>query len=326
MEEGILFILRKMKKIVFLSRYQDKPTRGAEVFVQELSSRLKKHFDVQILSGRDSDSLAKLLSLSPNLVIPINGRSQALKASLGRFIGGYKLLITGHSGRGRDDIWNIVVGKPEVFIALTESTKIWAKKYSWGSKVIKIPNGVDLDNFNPKGKEGSINLPKPIILSVGALTWYKNHIQAIAAVAKLKKGSLLIVGEGPEKERLEKEGKEKLGGRFLVTGYDYKDMPKIYISCDLFTLPSWDREAFGIVYLEALASGLPVVAPDDLSRREIIGEAGIFVDTSNDSLYSESISEVLTKDWGDKPRKQAEKFSWDIISDKYKDVIEEILK
>ncbi len=196
----------------------------------------------------------------------------------------------------------------------------WAKKWAWGSKVVKISNGVDLERFNFDGPKIDIDLPRPIILSVGALTWYKHHERVIRAV---KEGSLLIVGEGPEKENLEKLGKKLLGERFKITQYKYEDMPKVYRSVDLFTLPSWDREAFGIVYLEAMASGLGVVAPDDDSRREIIGNGGLL---TNEKNYAETFQKALDIEWRDKARKQAEKFSWDKIAIQYENVMIDMLK
>ena len=307
-------------KIVFLSRYQNTIERGAEIFVKELSSRMSKNHKVDVFTGEKADSLRDVLKGHYNLVIPVNGRLQSLKFSLGRIIGKYKLLISGHSGVGRDDIWNIVI-KPDVFVALSDFAAHWAKKYAWGSKVVKIPNGIDLDKFSPNGEKINIDLPRPIILSVGALVWYKHHEKVIDAVSKMETASVLIVGEGLLKEELKKRGEEKLGKRFMVVSFKNEDMPKVYRTCDLFTLPSWDREAFGIVYLEAMASGLGVVAPDDFSRREIIGDAGLFVNVEDIDTYAYFIRKALDVDWEDRPRKQAEKFSWEKISGQYEKLL-----
>lgn len=307
-------------KIVFLSRYQATTQRGVEVFVSELTSRLSKQHKVDIFWGDRADSLGEILRGKYDIVVPTNGRLQSLKVSLARPIGRYKILISGHSGIGRDDIWNIAVTKPDVFVALTDYMADWAKKWAWGSKVIKISNGIDLNKFSPSGKKIDLGLPKPIILSVGALTWYKHHERAIESVAKLTTGSLLIVGRGEEKGNLERLGREKLGKRFRLMSAEYEQLSGIYRSVNLFTLPSWDREAFGIVYLEAMASGLPVVAPNDLSRREIIGDGGILVDVSSAKNYAEAIEKALSFNWQNKPRSQAAKFSWDVISKKYEEV------
>ncbi|OGE42617.1 hypothetical protein A3B45_00210 [Candidatus Daviesbacteria bacterium RIFCSPLOWO2_01_FULL_39_12] len=312
-------------KITFLSRYQDKIQRGAENFVSEISERLSKNHEVNILESDGADDLPAVLAGKYDIVIPINGRFQSLKASLGRIIGKYNLLITGHSGIGRDDIWNLLV-KPDVFVALTENQLRWAKKWSWGSKLVKIPNGIDLGRFTPLGKKLDLNLENPIILSVGALVWYKHHERAIKAVSKLSKGSLLIVGDGPLKTQLNQMGKSLLKNRFRIATFPYRDMPKVYRSVDLFTLPSWDREAFGLVYLEAMASGLGVVVPDDSARHEIIRDAGLFVDVADAQKYASTIEKALQTDWSKKARLQAKKFSWDKIAGQYEEVMQTLVK
>src|SRR3989344_1132537 len=148
-------------KIVFLSRYQKTVERGAENFVTELSQKLSENNQVEVLSGTDSDSLNKILREKYDVVIPMNGRLQALKASLGRLRRGYKLLITGQSGIGRDDIWNIFI-KPDIFVALTDYQRMWAEHWTWGSKLVKIPNGVDLKKFTPSGNKINLKLERPI--------------------------------------------------------------------------------------------------------------------------------------------------------------------
>lgn len=299
-------------KILFLSRYQNVINRGAEVFVLELAKRLSLKHEVKILSDQDNGSY--------DVVIPMNGGMQVVKASLGRLFKKYKLVISGQAGIGRTSIINLLAA-PDIFVALTDYMAKWARKWVWKSKVVKIPNGVDSSKFTPVGNKLNLGLEKPIILCVGALVWYKHHERIIEAMRFLDKGSLLLAGEGEQKKYLEEKGKKMLGDRFKIVSFKHEDMPKVYRSCDLFTLPSWDREAFGIVYLEAMASGLPVVAPNDLSRREIIGNAGIFADTSNPEVYAKAINEALKKIWKDLPRKQAEKFSWDKIAKDYEKII-----
>lgn len=313
-------------KILFLSRYQNTVERGAEVFVKELVKRISQNNQVEIKVGAESDSLTEMIKGHYDIVIPINGRMQSLKASLGRVLGGYKLVITGHSGIGRDDIWNIVIVKPNAFVALTDVMYKWAKGYAWGSQTVKISNGIDLNKFTAKGEKIELDLPKPIILSVGSLVWYKYHQRAIEAVSRMSEGSLVIVGQGEQKDELLALGEAKLKGRFKIMQIKYADMPKIYRSADLFTLPSWEREAFGLVYLEAVASNLPVVAPDDESRREIVGDGGLFVDVSDPIAYAKVLTTVLKLNWQNKPRKQAENFSWDKIAKQYEDLFIKLIK
>lgn len=305
-------------KIAILSRYQGLASRGVESFVSELARKLEKYFEIDIYSGKESDDISQILKRNYGIVYPVNGRMQALKASLGRYIGRYKLIITGHSGRGRDDLWNLVVCRPDAFIALTEQSLDWAKQFSFGVKVSRISNGIDLEKFSASGKQWDVNLPKPVILSVGALEWYKHHELAIQAIAHLKTGSLWIVGDGKLKESLYKLGENLLPGRFAISCFDYSKMPQVYRAANLFTLASWDREAFGIVYLEAMASGLGVVTRKDSSRVEIIGSAGILTDVENPEKYSQAIRQALKIDYKKISRDQATKFSWERIADEYR--------
>lgn len=306
-------------KIAFLSRYQNLVNRGAEVFVLELSSRLKKNHEIDILTA-EADSFNKMLS-GYDVVIPINGGMQSFKASLGRLFKNYKVIISGQGGVGRGEIWNIAICRPNIYVALTEYMAKWVSNWAWNSKVIKIPNGVDLSRFKPEGKRIDLNLERPIIISVGALSWYKNHQKVLDAMCYLGKGSLLIVGEGEEKDNLEKKGGKVLGDRLKILNFKHSDMPNVYRSADLFTLASWNREAFGIAYVEAMASGLGVVAPDDPSRREIVGEAGLFVNVDNPYEYAETLKVALRMNWREKGRRQAEKFSWDRIAQEYEKII-----
>lgn len=309
-------------KIALLSRHQQSINRGAEVFVEELSSRLNQAHEVVVLSGKKADSLREIIKGEFDVVVPINGRMQVLKVLIGRFFSNYKVVISGHSGIGRDDLWNIIVGNPEIFVCLTDymmkNSKLRiAKELSGLCEFKKIPNGVDLVKFSPEGARISIDLPGKIVLSVGALVWYKHHEKTIRAVSKLNDVSLLIIGKGLLKKGLEKLADELIPGRYRIIDVDYEEMPKYYRSADLFVLPSWEREAFGIAYLEAMASNLAVVAPDDLARREIVGDGGVFVDVSDSTSYSEKIITALQSDWGDKPRKQAEKFDWEVVASEY---------
>ncbi len=313
-------------KILFLSKYYNQVDRGAETYVKELSKRLQKNHQVDIFSGKDSENVQKIVDGKYDIVIPTNGRMQALKAGMGRIVGKYKLIISGQAGMGKDDYWNILACRPNSYVALTDFEANWAKKFAWGVQIVKIPNGVDLEKFSPMKNKIDLSLKPPVVLSVAALEWYKHHELTIRAVSKLNDVSLLIIGAGFEKDKLQLLGDGMLKDHFRIIQTKFEEIPKYYRSADLFCLPSWDREAFGIVYLEALASGLPVVAPDDSPRREIVGDSGIFVDVANPKEYSEAIEKALKLNWGDKPRQQAEKFSWDKVAEKYEGLFKELTK
>jgi glycosyltransferase involved in cell wall biosynthesis len=340
-------------KIIFLNYYQ--ANRGLETFVEELSSHLSRKNKTLVLNGGckkasarnpitllqrlflDIDSLKilgwtvkqlrKLSNFRPDVIVPTNGGWQTLIISIFCRFKGIKMVISGQSGPGWDDRFNLFC-KPHVFVALTKKQAKWAKKASlWSNQVVTvIPNGVDLKKFTPKSKKVKLSLQKPIILMVAATDPYKRVEQGIAAVSKLKQGSLLLIGTGPQDERIDSLGYKMLGrGRYQRLTTSFKKMPDYYRSADLFTLCSASTEAFGIVYLEALASGLACVATDDASRREIVGKAGVFVKNPDDTEeYSKAIKKALGKKWGNLPVKQSQKFSWDKIAQKYQDLFSKI--
>ncbi len=153
------------------------------------------------------------------------------------------------------------------------------------------------------------HLPRPRILCAGSVDAHKRMQLAVEAVALLPAGgSLAVLGEGPEAAALDRLAGERLGaGRYLRRAVPRAEMPAWYAAADCFTLPS-RTESFGLVYLEALACGVPVVAPDDAVRREVIGEAGLLCDVTDPNLYSRTLEQALARDWGGVPRRRAERF------------------
>jgi glycosyltransferase involved in cell wall biosynthesis len=267
--------------------------------------------------------LKDLWRIKPEIIIPLNSGWQALIISIYCRLAGAKMVIAGQSGPGWDDRFNLLT-KPHAFVALTQRQVSWAKKATpWFSqKVVKIPNGVDLKKFNPQGKKIKLTIQNPIVLMVAATVPYKRVEQGIAAVSRLKQGSLLLLGKGPQDKRVDSLGYKLLGkARYQRLTAPFAQMPDYYRSADLFTLCSGSTEAFGIVYLEAMASGLACVGTDDLSRQEIIGKAGLFVkNPDNVNQYSQVLGKALKTKWGNLPLKQAQKFSWDKAAQKYQDL------
>lgn len=305
-------------KIAFLSYYSGKVNRGVETFVAELTKRL-------ITLGHEVTIYTSLSSFlrhanNPDVLFPTNGRLQVLLSKLWCLIHGKKLVISGQSGLGIDDRFNLWLF-PDVFVALTNFQAQWAKAANPFAKIAVIPNGAEIPD---KAKPRVADLPKPIILCVSALTKAKRPELAIQAVAKMKSGSLLLVGAGERHQELEVLGQKLLPARFKIISVPYQEINSVYASADLFTFSSVPWESFGIVLVEAMAANLPVVCSDDPIRREIVGDAGIFVNPENTDEYAKALETALNKNWGDVPRRQAEKFSWDIVAHKYEDLFKSL--
>ena len=178
-------------------------------------------------------------------------------------------------------------------------------------KVIAIPPGINLKQFHPSKKDinllKELKLPKncKIILSVCRLSFEKNIETLIKAFNKISKENifLIIVGKGDQKRYLEDLVKKlNLSKKVIFTG-ERKDIERFYSIADLFVLPS-TYEGFGLVYLEAMASGVPCIAlkPDYpniiIASNEVIddGVTGLLVDPySLDSLV-EKMDRILSDD------------------------------
>lgn len=129
--------------------------------------------------------------------------------------------------------------------------------------------GVDTEMFHPSKRieEGADNDPfkgiqRPIFLNVGRVAVEKN----IEAFAELDlPGSKVIIGDGPQREELERKYPDVhfLGPRFG------EDLAVCYASADAFVFPSV-TDTFGLVVLEAMASGIPVAAYDATGPRDVI--------------------------------------------------------
>jgi len=134
-------------------------------------------------------------------------------------------------------------------------------------KILSIPNGIDTKRFEIKELKEELrkklNLPDGILgICVGRLTPFKNQ-KFLVKVAKEIKGddfNILIIGDGDEYENLKSQiEKEKLEDKVKLLGFVPSDEIPYYLKAsDIFLYPSL-KEGFGIVVLEAMASGLPVV-------------------------------------------------------------------
>ncbi len=304
-------------KITFLNKFQNKVFRGAETYVYELSKRLSRNHEVDIIS---KVNYFDLLKKRYDVIIPTNGRLQALIVRKITWLTGAKMIISGQSGKGLDDRINLY-SFPDAFIALSSKALGWAKKVNPLVKSVYIPNGVDLKKFTLQGPSLQVHLKKPVVLAVGAFTKQKRMDLAIKAIAKIDASLLMVGGGGDLKEKLREEGKNLLGERFELISVPFEKMPEVYRAADVFTLPSASSESFGNVLVEAMASGLPVVATDDPIRREIVGDAGVLVDPANITHYAEAIESVLKGEWSKKAIQQAKKYDWDIIATQYEKIL-----
>jgi len=229
----------------------------------------------------------------------------------------------------------VALEKPDFYVCQTPSQLEFIKKYAPKTKSILIPNGADIWRFKPTVKELSISeikklsknknamLQHPIIISTAALEPAKKVDFLIRAVAKLKKGSILLTGDGSQKEYILNLGRSLLGDRFIHLGIvPYEVLPRVYKTGDLFVLCS-ENEPFGNVFIEAMACGIPVIARDEPDRHWMIGnEGGYYSKMESEENLAADIEKAYALKKKFNPRKRAEKFSWDTISEEYEKLFE----
>jgi glycosyltransferase involved in cell wall biosynthesis len=206
-------------------------------------------------------------------------------------------------------------------IVFTESQRqAVATKYAVDpAKIIAIRNGVGDAFFNDDARTLR---PVPRILFVGRLAVEKNVAVLLEALAGISgRFETTLVGEG----FLETELKRKTADLGLVSVHfhgraDGEQLQNLYRAADVFVLPS-KSEGMSLVLLEAMAMGLPVIATDLSSNRELVlhGENGLLVEPDNPAALRAALLEI-TEDadryqrMSRTARKLAEQYKWHAVA------------
>ena len=192
-----------------------------------------------------------------------------------------------------------------------------------------IPNGIDVDRFKPGAPERArFGLPagRTVVLMVSALIESKRVEVGIEAVANLPGAHLVVAGDGPLRDAIDKLAADRLPGRYNRLTVAAADMPALYRSADIFLHLSLD-ESFGNVFLEALACGLPVVAEDSSRTRWIVGDGEPLVDTRNVAAVTAALGRAAAEaEMRSAARvERAAGFSWDRVAELYRDFFRQVL-
>jgi glycosyltransferase involved in cell wall biosynthesis len=215
----------------------------------------------------------------------------------------------------RDDEWKMkiknVLDGADAIVTVSMSNAECIKRVETRTPVFLIPNGFRSELFHAMDKSEcrkSLELPQngKIIVCIGNFVEEKGHTYLISAMAKLKNVrsdlSCYIIGRGPLKKNLVHQVHSqnleeiiKLSG-----GIPHHEIPLWLNACDLFVFPSI-RESFGVVQIEALACGKPVVATINGGSEEIINPSvGILVRAGDSDALAEAISRALNSPWDEK--------------------------
>lgn len=223
-------------------------------------------------------------------------------------------------------------------ITVSEPAREFVSQYFAGDYRV-IPNGVEVERFGTvrapfrELRDGKLN-----ILFVGRLEQRKGLGVLLRAYVQLRQRvpdlRLIVVGEGRMRRGYERFILENGIPDIVMAGHIGADeLARYYQSADIFCAPNTGKESFGIVLLEAMAAGLPVVASDIPGFAQLIrsGRQGILV--RRDDPYSlTSALNLLVQDkdlrrrLGEEGRRNVETYAWGRVTDQVLDVYEEALQ
>lgn len=246
---------------------------------------------------------------------------------------------------GRIEAERAVMADADAIIVSTEQERSdIARLYDADpGKVGVLPAGVDLDLFRPTEKaeaRRSLGLPDGnVVLSVGRVEPLKGFdilLNAASSMDETSDTTIVIVGgdeeDSAELERLRALAQSLgLGGSVVFTGAISQDELSVYYNAaDVFVLPSY-YESFGLVALEAMACGVPVIASRVSGPRSFVkpGETGYLVDRRCPEPFAQRLdvllhNPTLRQSMGRAARERAETMGWDAVGRRTLDVYDSI--
>jgi glycosyltransferase involved in cell wall biosynthesis len=196
-----------------------------------------------------------------------------------------------------------------------------------------IPNGVDTSQFTASNRDWS----SPHILSVGRVVYQKGFDLGMRALSQLKdfKWTWTIAGDGPQMATLKTMAEEySINDRIHFAGWlSSEKLKEQYAAANVFLFPS-RHEGMPNAVLEAMASGLPVVATKIAGNEELVvdGETGRLVPTEDVESLQESLKPLLVdaqmrEQMGCAARQRVESaFSWNRVAEQYELILEKAMK
>lgn len=330
-------------RMEFPFRVESLPARfklGNAPFTPALPSRLTRfdliHLHCPYIFGAELTAVASGLSRTP-LVITYHHDLEA-SGMRGRLFGGYSLLNA-----------SITLPAATRMVATSldyaQNSALAALAENGGVEV--IPNGVDVDVFCP-GSAGEIKAARrrlglapddSTVLFVGAMDsahFFKGVPVLLEAVASLENVHVVLAGDGDLRPGFEDHSRRLAPGRAHFLGeVSLESLVALYRMATVTTLPSVSRgEAFGMVLIESLACGSPVVASDLPGMRNVVtpGKDGALVPPNDPQTLARAISSIAGNpsrgaEMGAAGRaKVISSYSWDVVGDLLGSVYERALE
>lgn len=345
-----------MFRIVVNARSLGAPLTGVQRYTRELLSRWNGHTD-QItprtpLSGIRGHAweqsvlprkLASKLLFSPSNSGPLEVRNQVVTIhdmvyfdhpeTLNRnFVAWYRFMLPRLARRVR----RVITVSSFVKRRIVEQVEIPSEK------IVVIPNGVS-SRFSPKAVSGrdaaiaQMGIPSThYILALGSIEPRKNLSRLLRAWEGIQSSLpddlwLVVAGARGNSGIFKTVDAGKLPPRVFLTGHvSDETLPSLVAGAVAMAYPSL-YEGFGLPALEAMASGVPVLAGDCPAIREVVDGAGIFVDPMDEASIADGLLRLVNDDavrntLRTKGLERATQFSWDVTAQRTWDVLQEAAK
>ncbi|MGQ0537585.1 MAG: glycosyltransferase family 4 protein [Gemmatimonadaceae bacterium] len=207
-------------------------------------------------------------------------------------------------------------------IAVSEAARVSVTSRMGDDAIRVVPNGTDVHVF---ARAVPAKLPPGrVMLFVGRLEPRKGFPVAVRAFARLAQQDaelrLVVVGEGVEREAVEVLPRALRERVHLLGRVSDQLLPAYYAAADVFVAPALGSESFGIVLVEAMAAGLPIVASDIAGYREVVraGREGLLVPGGDHVALANAVQCLLqhpeqARALGDAGRVRARRYDWDAI-------------
>jgi glycosyltransferase involved in cell wall biosynthesis len=226
-------------------------------------------------------------------------------------------------------------------VAISERVRTQLRQYYRipNDRIVTIPNGINLDRYHPDNRQTRSEVRRelgvaediPLVLFVGSQYRLKGLEFAIRALKEMKtKAKLLVVGaDNPAPfKRLTEE--LELVDRVIFLGAR-SDLPRIYPAADAFVLPTL-YETFALVCLEAMASGVPVLAAPVGGVEDYLkdGENGLHIERNEKDIATKLDLVLTDADLHERLRRQGlatvQEYTWERIAEKYLKLFDELLR
>jgi phosphatidyl-myo-inositol alpha-mannosyltransferase len=195
-----------------------------------------------------------------------------------------------------------------------------------------VPNGIDVDRWARAEPAGDLPAGRRLLWA-SRLDPQKGFDVAVRAFALLATEFhdlvFVVAGEGRGRDALELLSPAIRARVDMLGAVPNGELPRYHVACDVLVAPATGHESFGIVLVEALAAGLPVVASDIPGYREVIhdGVDGLLAPPSDHEAVASAIARVLrestlARELSRAGRERAREFSWDVVTPRIEAVYE----